>query len=498
LELGALETIWRRQKDEASWAPSDLGALLILLCDTASSAPVARIRGWIAELKDMKSGHRLPPGDFLRAQLSLAISLLVDDMRGAAEAAKEIEIQAGEDAALRLLAQFTVARALHFDEPLAVRIERLERIQREADGAGAFEISSGASGWIANAHAEAGERERAIRTGARSIVEAEKCGLEHVVARAKYTLAEMLDRLGDCTEARRLLLEVVGAPSLGLGARAYVQMELGYACLGLSLTDEAIAHFIAGSRTAEARPILRTYGFSRLGIALCEMRRSQWTAASLEAQVAYRTIRTVASAGERIACLAVRGTAAALAGHVSEVHSAMVEIEALAAGEQTHSSAQSLELIALAGQGLSSPNVSERLRALSGTISRTNDYMTLALVESLLCAGPETSGVDELRLEGMAELVHTKGGTIDLRPTPTLRRILFHLAEVHWEDPRKSISFEELAASVWIDQKISFGALKNRINVSLSKLRKLGLPNTFEVSDARVRISGLVRILRES
>jgi hypothetical protein len=80
--------------------------------------------------------------------------------------------------------------------------------------------------------------------------------------------------------------------------------------------------------------------------------------------------------------------------------------------------------------------------------------------------------------------------TVDLDGKPTLARLAQILAEAHIRGEREPLPRHELIKRMWPDERIDPAAAANRLSVTLSKLRSLGLASELDVSRHGVRLRG--------
>jgi predicted ATPase len=80
------------------------------------------------------------------------------------------------------------------------------------------------------------------------------------------------------------------------------------------------------------------------------------------------------------------------------------------------------------------------------------------------------------------------GKTVDLSGKPTLARLAWVLAEAHVRGEREPLPRAELVRRLWPAERIEPTAAANRLAVTLSKLRTLGLGREVEVSRQGVRL----------
>jgi hypothetical protein len=91
---------------------------------------------------------------------------------------------------------------------------------------------------------------------------------------------------------------------------------------------------------------------------------------------------------------------------------------------------------------------------------------------------------------------------VDLSHRETLRRILAALLERRLTTPARGLDQQALLAAGWGDERIHATAAKNRVQVALSQLRKLGLSEVLVRDDATgyaldPRVAVLVCALRD-
>jgi hypothetical protein len=84
---------------------------------------------------------------------------------------------------------------------------------------------------------------------------------------------------------------------------------------------------------------------------------------------------------------------------------------------------------------------------------------------------------------------------VPLAQRPVLARLLIALARTRLERPGAPIATERLAESTWPGERMSAAAMKNRVQVAIATLRKLGLRSALESCGGGYRIARDVDIL---
>ncbi len=481
-------------------------ALLVVACDDFGQLTRERQSDWRAELD--RVGPLLAEGEerrtWLRAGLGIAFAYAQTEPKLGRRFVDAVLESPSADEDLAVLASFVGARLLLHEVPPTVARARFEELEARAVARGNLFVAALTSLYVANSHARLGERREAFTRGSHALVIAERTKNLTFVAQTKLSLAELFFRLGDPKEAERLCLEIEASGELVHDpyGHAYTSLELGYASLFSGDDVKANRHFRDVLYTPhEFVGARRLAGPAMFGLAMVACRAAEWQAALEHAERALFELRSLGATTDIVHSLFAACVAARHLGRGSYVKARVVEIRALlaAAGEQRGPN----ELLGLLENEERTADTARATETFVRAHLRVPDslegafdynlYLS-ALMASFLVAPITPSR--EIHVLGNGEKLRIGSQTVELATFPTLRRLFWALAVTHWEDPSRSISLEELAASVWPGQKISFSAVKNRIHVSLSKLRKLGLGNAFEVSDERVRLSGLVRLTR--
>jgi DNA-binding winged helix-turn-helix (wHTH) protein len=81
------------------------------------------------------------------------------------------------------------------------------------------------------------------------------------------------------------------------------------------------------------------------------------------------------------------------------------------------------------------------------------------------------------------------GERVSLASSPVLRSLLAALAERHLRSPRAVCPRPELLEAAWPGVRLRPSVLRNRLNVALSKLRKLGLGELLEHAEDGYRFA---------
>ena len=91
------------------------------------------------------------------------------------------------------------------------------------------------------------------------------------------------------------------------------------------------------------------------------------------------------------------------------------------------------------------------------------------------------------------------GGTwSELGRSPTLQRLFEALVSARLERPGEPMALEALQAAVWPGDVIAPRAAYNRIHVSMSKLRKLGLDPVLVRREEGYLFDELVQLVRQA
>lgn len=85
-------------------------------------------------------------------------------------------------------------------------------------------------------------------------------------------------------------------------------------------------------------------------------------------------------------------------------------------------------------------------------------------------------------------------GDVDLRRRRVLRRLWAALHDEAVTNPGGCLSAEQLVEAGWPGERISWDSARNRLHVSLSGLRKLGLGSTLQCEEAGWRLDPAVRL----
>jgi hypothetical protein len=80
------------------------------------------------------------------------------------------------------------------------------------------------------------------------------------------------------------------------------------------------------------------------------------------------------------------------------------------------------------------------------------------------------------------------GERVSLARRPVLRSLIAALAERHVGSERAICAREELFEAAWPRSRLRPAVLRNRLNVALSELRRLGLGDLLEHTDEGYRI----------
>jgi hypothetical protein len=132
----------------------------------------------------------------------------------------------------------------------------------------------------------------------------------------------------------------------------------------------------------------------------------------------------------------------------------------------------------------------EALRAKAVGLARESDDVRFAL--RLLRAGMSekgpslpTAGAASLRIGGDGSMFETPSGERgDLSRRESARRILLALVRRRLEAPGSPLTARELIEAGWPGERIAEGAAKNRLHVTLAKLREMGLRDVLLHCDA--------------
>ncbi len=314
-------------------------------------------------------------------------------------------------------------------------------------------------------------------------------------------------------EARRLLRGGVVAA----GALAWLEARLADLAMDAGRYEAAIAYARAAEAIADRHPQLKAYArfvgaislsgawkleaaeamvvqlegankaevtfrrFARLARALLELRRQQWSRAlAAFEEVLHLPFETRSSTAEAVIHLAICVTAA----HAGERERAR---SALETATRLGCAVPSLPIGILCGRaeamlaGAPLDPIPEirptKLVTVAAVMRFVGEATERAIRESL------TIGLD------FAWVRSTEGGRVALTRRPVLQRLVRGLVELHQTARGSSLTTDQLFELGWPDEKIGLSSARNRVRVTLTRLRRMGLGGIIErAADGGVRL----------
>lgn len=178
-----------------------------------------------------------------------------------------------------------------------------------------------------------------------------------------------------------------------------------------------------------------------------------------------------------------------------EGHVALARMRAALARDDRH---EAQRCLAAARAAIDDP-ISEPETAPRRLASRNDDVRdAIVLLEQALARAPSLGG-PPLPRAGRARTILVAhdaswmsvdfGERVSLASSPVLRSLLAALAERHLRSPRAVCPRPELLEAAWPGVRLRPSVLRNRLNVALSKLRKLGLGELLEHAEDGYRFA---------
>jgi hypothetical protein len=90
------------------------------------------------------------------------------------------------------------------------------------------------------------------------------------------------------------------------------------------------------------------------------------------------------------------------------------------------------------------------------------------------------------------------GARVDLSTKGPLRRIFRAIVQAHREQPRRSLSVNEVFDAGWFGEKAEPDALAGRVYSAISKLRRMGLSQVLVRGEAGYQLDPQVCVIEES
>ncbi|MDB4995130.1 MAG: hypothetical protein JWM74_2562, partial [Myxococcaceae bacterium] len=482
LELTSALIHLREEMGPADTVPA-LVRMVLAFAESAGNAgndidPVAR-----AELEARAAGvlHRAADRDRARALAETAIT------RAQAAHAHHAE-------GLALLALAYGARAFGGASEVEAVLARARELARNHDDAVIGAATERAQADACQARLDIDGALSAIE---RAVAWAQRCADPRLESRAHLTWAVLLADRGDADAGREMALRMRGVCETaddrkGVGF-AYVvagacSLELGRRAEADALFVSAIAH---GRRIGMPRLVAYALGFH--AISLAEQRDFEGAERALAAAE-----DLLGPTAERVRVAAVRTARAALLallGRLDEAHRIArmertndgdrdgVLARVLLHGVSIGDAARSLEQGDEAGAHARFGEIGASLERTKAAIAASSPFgrppsavlrLATRLAEQLLGAYVPPAGA--LVLYEKARAIDLPDGTrLVLANQPLMWRFCASLAAAHVRAPGTPMTRDELLASLWPGESILARAAKNRLAVTLHKLRKLGL-----------------------
>lgn len=323
---------------------------------------------------------------------------------------------------------------------------------------------------------------------------------EAALRRARLGLAGLLHEVGRLDDAQRMY-EAVLADLERRGDRLHAGIalqNLGTIHQERAEIERARAHFRKALAIHREVGHVRFEGIALFDLAAADFERGAYRAARDGFSAALELLTGVGDGREAALAVALRAASAAACGVLARAEAEVDRAdEALASQKDTEVRSAVLlhrghvdlarGLVLLRdGDGGGWRRAVQRARARLTEESRVSNDETRFATRVLRRAVSIHDAIDgALLVAPDASWLRAPGGEpVDLSHRETLRRILAALLEQRLTGPARGLDQQALLGAGWGDERIHATAAKNRVQVALSQLRKLGLSAVLVRDDA--------------
>lgn len=361
--------------------------------------------------------------------------------------------------------------------------------------AGQRDLDSNVLRLLATNERLAGNMQAARRWIAEAVAAARDAGNASILSLTLLNLAQIEHVTGGLGAARRALEEIEALEAAGGAHASFGLRQHTLACV-LQESGElarARAEHLAAVELARRLDHRHYLGWFVLGLAQLEHEAGSLEAARVEYEEARSIVRSL---GDRAALAIASGALGALhaaSGRVDEALLAFAEADEMASalGHTRLRIALSVHRGHLELAELRRTRDPERRRAFAeGARARlfaardpsisSDDVRFAQRLLGRALAAEGLADTDEPRdalsvAEDATWFAVGAGRRVDLRARPGLRSLLAYLVRRRIDDPGVGLTMDEIVRGGWPEERVSRSAGKNRVHVSLSRLRKLGL-----------------------